>query len=142
MHHVAIMNTSWKLIPKILLGEKTIESRWYQTKRAPWDKAKAGDTIFFKNTGEPVSARARVTAVRQFELEGVEDVRRIIQKYGDDICLVNKNPKTWGKLPKYCILMRLERPTRIAKAFTINKKGFGSGVAWITVKNVRAIKKR
>ena len=56
MHHVAIMNKSWNLIPKIISGEKSIESRWYQTKRTPWDKIKAGDKIFFKNSGEAIIA--------------------------------------------------------------------------------------
>ncbi|MEI7477466.1 MAG: hypothetical protein WCJ81_02865 [bacterium] len=41
MDHVAIMKKSRKLIPKIVSGEKTIESRWYQTKRAPWNTVHA-----------------------------------------------------------------------------------------------------
>ena len=54
MDHVAIMNKSWGLIPKILSGSKTIESRWYKTKRTPWDKIAKGDTVYFKNSGEQV----------------------------------------------------------------------------------------
>lgn len=51
MHHIAIMNGPWNLIPKILSGEKTIESRWYRTRRAPWGGIRAGDTVYFKDSG-------------------------------------------------------------------------------------------
>jgi ASC-1-like (ASCH) protein len=67
MHHIAIMKKQWKLIDKILAGSKTLESRWYVNKRDPWNKVKVGDTIFFKNTGEPVTAKATVSKVLQFE---------------------------------------------------------------------------
>lgn len=41
MDHLAIMNPKRKLIPKILSGEKKIESRWYMMRVAPWDKIKS-----------------------------------------------------------------------------------------------------
>jgi ASC-1-like (ASCH) protein len=140
MHHVAIMNKSWKLIPKILSGEKTIESRWYQTKRSPWNKAKTGDTVYFKNSGEPVTAKATVTEVLQFALQNFSDVQTITQRYGKQICLVNPNPKTWDKLPKYCILLKLSHPKIVAKPWKINKKGYGAGAAWISIKNISDIR--
>lgn len=139
MDHVAIMNRSWKLIPKILSGEKTIESRWYKIRRAPWDKIKKGDTIFFKNAGEPIIAQAIVGGVMQFEIKSLANIDGIIQKYGKEICLVNKNPRTWGALPKYCILIRLRDPKAVARPFHINKKGFGAGVAWLTLDDISKI---
>jgi len=66
MDHIAIMKKSWGLLPKILSGEKTCESRWYKFKRDPWDKVKEGDTLWFKDSGEPVSVKARVRKVSQF----------------------------------------------------------------------------
>lgn len=140
MHHVAIMNKSWRLIPKILSGEKTIESRWYQTKRSPWDRIQQGDTVFFKNSGELIIAQAEVSQVMQFELEDVEDAEQIIKKYGKEICLVDTGPKTWGKKLRYCILIRLCNPQEVTKPFSINKTGFGAGAAWVTVKDINAIK--
>jgi len=38
MDHVAIMNKKWKLIDSIIVGQKTIESRWYKFKRDPWNE--------------------------------------------------------------------------------------------------------
>lgn len=138
MHHVAIMKKSWNLIPKILAGEKTIESRWYKTKRAPWNKARKGDVIFFKNTGEPVTVRATVTNVLQFEIKTITDATKIVTKYGKEICLVNTNPASWETMPRYCILLYLENPRKVAP-FKISKKGFGAGVAWITIDTISTI---
>src|SRR3989344_4912323 len=120
MHHVAIMSKSMDLIPKILSGEKTIESRWYQTRRIPWNKANVGDTIFFKNVGELVTAQAEISEVLQFEIPTPAVAQVIIEKYGKHICI------TSAKQAKYCILLRLRNPEIVNPPFQINKKGFGS----------------
>lgn len=140
MHHIAIMKKSWGLIPKILTGEKTIESRWYQTRRAPWGKIKIGDTIFFKNSGEPVTVKAKISKALQFEIKNLATAKNIIKKYGREICLVNKNPKTWNRLPKYCILIWLANPQSIKKPFNIDKRGFGISTAWLVVDDISKLK--
>ncbi len=140
MHHIAIMKKSWQLIPKILSGQKTIESRWYQTKRTPWNKISAGDKIFFKNSGEDITVEANVTKVLQFILNSEQDIQNIINKYGKKICLVNTDINSWKQLPKYCILIFLTNPKIITKPFKINKTGFGSATAWITTTNIQLIK--
>jgi len=135
------MNKSWKLIPKILSGEKSIESRWYQTRRTPWNRASFGDVIFFKNSGEPVTAKATVSEVIQFEFLGDEEIRGVINDYGKEICLVETDFKKWGKIPRYCVLMRLKDPELI-KSFEVSKEGFGTGAAWMTVERISDIIKR
>lgn len=139
MYHVAIMNKSWKLIPKIISGEKTIESRWYQTKRIPWNHINKEDVIFFKNSGEPIIAKAEVEKVIQFEIKNINDIKDIIKKYGDEICIVNKNLEVWNQKIKYCILIYLKNSKYIDK-FNINKTGFGIGCAWISVNDINNIK--
>ncbi len=139
MDHVAIMKKSWGLIPKILSNKKTIESRWYQTKRKPWNFIKAGDKVFFKNSGEPIIAKAKVSKVWQFEIKNIEGVKKIVDKFGSKICLINPNPKKWGQIPKYCVLIKLTKPSKI-KPFLIDKKGFGAGAAWISVNNIKSLK--
>jgi len=140
MDHIAIMNKSWKLIPKIISGEKSIESRWYQTKRAPWDKIKKGDRIYFKNSGEAISARAEVVGVKQFEFKQADDISAVLKKYGAKICLIDNDWKTWEKTPKYAILIDLVNPHIIKKPFQINKAGFGNAVAWIAINDILKIK--
>jgi len=139
MHHIAVMNKSWKLIPKIVSGEKKIESRWYQTKRTPWNNINPGDIVFFKDSGEPVSAKAEVLKVLQFELKSKESTKDIIEKYGKEICLVNTNLDTWNPKLKYCILIYLKNAEYLENKFNINRAGFGSGTAWITIDNINKI---
>jgi ASC-1-like (ASCH) protein len=125
------MNKSWNLIPKIVSGQKSIESRWYQTKRAPWNKIKIGDRVFFKNSSELVIASAEVSKVFQFELNDKYDAKNLIEKYNKKICLLNSNLDTWGKLPRYCILMFLKKAKYLDQPFKISKKGWGTGTAWL-----------
>jgi len=140
MDHVAIMKTGWNMIPKILSGQKTIESRWYQAKRAPWGKIKTGDTVYFKNSGEMVTAKAIVSKVLQCTIADISEAEAIIKKYGKKICLPNDNFVVWHPVPKYCILIFLQNSTLVKKPFHINKKGFGMPAAWLTVENIRTIK--
>lgn len=139
MHHVAIMKKTWNMIPKILSGEKTIESRWYQTRRTPWNSIATGDTVFFKNSGEPVSAQATVSKVLQFEFAHTEEIRQVLNRYAKQICLVQKDVAEWGSVPKYCVLVFLENPKKITPPFSISKKGFGTGAAWLTVPDIQGI---
>ncbi len=139
MHHVAIMKKSWGLIPKIISGEKTIESRWYQTRRAPWNRIQVGDIIYFKNSGEPIVAKTVISKVLQFELKNSIDAKKIVKRFGKDICLVERDVSKWGRLPRYGILMWLKNPQKIKIPFCINKRGFGASSAWITTSHIRNI---
>lgn len=141
MDHIAIMKKSWGLIPKILSGEKTIESRWYQTRRKPWDSIEKGDRVFLKNSGEPVSTKAKVLRVWQFEIRNAQEAKKIIDEFGNRICLANSDPAKWGRIPKYCILIELSKPSKI-RPFSINKKGFGMAAAWICTKDINLLKTR
>lgn len=141
MDHIAIMNRSWGFTEKILRSEKTIESRWYASRRKPWDAVKAGDTIYFKDAGRPVGARATVHKVMQFEGLVPRTVHRLLETYGaQDGIGPNEIPKfyTMFKDKKYCILMFLKGPVSV-RPFDIDKKGFGAMAAWMTVGRVSDI---
>ena len=140
MDHVAIMKPSWRLIPKILSGEKTIESRWYQTRRAPWNNIRAGDRVYFKDSGKYITAVATVSEVLQFTLNRLADAEQVVERYGKHLSLVNRDPSTWSSIPKYCILIRLIDAKPISQPFAINKQGFGSAAAWITVPSISNIR--
>ena len=139
MEHIAIMKKSWKLTEKILNGEKTIESRWYMSKCAPWDKIKTGETVYFKDAGEPVSIRAEVSRVMQFSELTPGKVKELLSKYGRDDGLSREAiPEFWERFKnkKYCILIFLKKAKAI-KPFQVNKKGFGNMCAWITTDKIR-----
>lgn len=136
MEHIAILTKKLHFDQKILAGEKTIESRWYVNRIAPWDRIKAGETLYFKNCGEPVTLKATVAKVMQFEGLDEAKVRDLLKKYGKQICITD--PEGWiPELIKknYCILIWLKDAIAV-KPFYINKSGFGISSAWLTVKRV------
>ena len=143
MQHVAIMKKSWELLPKILIGEKTIESRWYNNKYSPWNKIKKGEIVYFKNSGEPVTIKAEVDKVVQYENLTPEKVKQILKKYGQKDGLgINDIPKFYKRFKnkKYCILIFLKNPKQI-KQFYIDKTNFGTMSAWLCVDDVNKIRK-
>ncbi|HIH39807.1 TPA: hypothetical protein HA219_03760 [Candidatus Woesearchaeota archaeon] len=142
MQHVAIMKKSWGLIQKILSGDKVIESRWYKSKRAPWNKIKEGEIVYFKDSGNPVTISTEVDKVLQFSDLSPSKVSRILKQYGkDDGLSADKIPNFFQLFrdKKYCMLIYLKNPEKI-KPFKINKKGFGAMSAWISIDNVNKIK--
>lgn len=143
MEHIAIMRKSWGLTDKILNGRKKIESRWYSVKYKPWDGIKAGDTVYFKDSGEPVRIKAEVSKVMQFADLTPGRVKEILDKYGkDDGIEPEKIPEFFERFKdkKYCILIFLKNPVEI-NPLDINKTGFGAMSAWITVDDTSKIKK-
>ena len=143
MDHLAIMKKSWKLLPKILSGEKTIESRWYKNRVSPWGKIKKGDKVYFKDSGEPIMAMAEVFDVLEFSELNSAIVKKILVKYGAQDGIEKKEISKYYELFKdknYCLLIFLRNPKRIIP-FEIDKKGFGLMSAWITVNNISQIKK-
>lgn len=144
MEHLAIMNPSWKLINKILSGEKKIESRWYKSKIAPWNRIKEGEIVYFKDAGKAVTAKAEVEKVLQFEQYTLGQLGELIKKYGGKggICFPGSYDSTlaWTKDKKYCLLVFLKNAQKI-EPFKIDKTGFGNACAWICVDEIKKIKR-
>jgi hypothetical protein len=143
MHHVAIMKKSWKLLDKISFGEKKAESRWLKKKSNPWNRVRVGDTIWFKNSSEYVTLKANATKVLQFSNLTPEKTQRILNKYQKkDLGLTNKIPTEildYFKNKNYCIIVFFNQVKKV-RPFKINKRGFGAMTAWITIRNINAIK--
>jgi len=142
MDHIAIMKKEWKLTQKILSGEKKIESRWYLNKSAPWGKIHTGETVYFKDSGEPVSIKAEVEKVLEFSGLTPAAVKEILGQYGGaDGINVGDIDKFYGRFKdkRYCMLIFLKNPQKI-KPFEINKQGFGNMAAWLCVPDINAIK--
>ena len=140
MQHIAILKKSWKLIDKILSGEKKIESRWYKNKSAPWNKIKAGEVVYFKESGSPVTIKTEVEKVLQFSNLTPNKVKELLNKYGENIGIKANDFYEQLKDKNYCLLIFLKNPEKI-KPFQINKTGFGLMSAWICVNNIEQIKK-
>lgn len=141
MDHVAIMRRSWGLLPKIASGKKIIESRWYQSRRTPWDKITAGDTVYFKNSGEPVTLKSSVLKVFQFDNLTPAKVQNILKEYGKDDGIKKEDIEKFYELFKnkrYCILIFL-KDSNFIPPFNISKSGFGAMSAWLTVDNISKV---
>jgi ASC-1-like (ASCH) protein len=140
MDHVAYMSAAWGLLPKILSGQKTTESRWYQTKHLPWDKITTGDTIYFKNSGSPITLKAQVSQVIQFSDLNPSKIKSILDQYGQSICADSiNNFYDLVKDKQYCLLVFLKDPQSVTP-FNVDKRGFGAMSAWITVPDINQIK--
>ena len=137
------MRKSWGLTCKILTGEKKIESRWYHAKYPPWDRIHPDDTVYFKDSGEPVTIRAKVAKVIQFSDLTPRKVGEILRTYGKlDGLGIQDIPKFAARFKdkKYCILIFLKNVQKI-QSFEIDKSGYGNMAAWITVRSVASMRK-
>ena len=142
MEHIAIMRKSWGLTREILTGQKKIESRWYKARYPPWGRIKAEETIYFKDSGEPVTIKAEVEKVMQFSGLNPRKVKEILGKYGkDDGIGIQRIPQFRDMFmdKKYCMLIFLKNPRKI-EPFEINKSGFGAMSAWICTEDINKIK--
>ncbi len=139
--HVAILYKKGALLNKILSGEKTIESRWYSSKYPPWNRIKANDLIYLKDSGGPVRGKVMVEKVLQFNLTQ-EKSEELFHKYRKQICLNETDIAkflAWTKSKKYCILLFLKNPQAI-EPFQIDKTGFGNACAWMIVGDINKVK--
>lgn len=142
MDHLAIMKKSWGLTERISEGTKTIESRWYMSRYPPWDRIRAGDVVYFKDSGMPVSIKARVAKVLQFGDLTPNRVMRLLGTYGKRDGIERSEVKRYFSLFKnkrYCILIFLKDIERI-RPFNVNKAGFGAMASWITLGGIDRIK--
>ena len=143
MDHLAIMHKSWNLTQKILSGKKKIESRWYKSKCAPWNKIKKGETIYFKDSGESVAIKAKVAKIIQFSDLNSKKVKEILEKHGSELGIEKKDLLKFFKRfknKKYSILIFLKKPQKI-KPFKVDKTGFGIMSSWICVEDINKIKR-
>jgi ASC-1-like (ASCH) protein len=142
MDHIAIMQKTWGLTEKIVTGQKTIESRWYNVKYAPWGRISPGDTIYFKNSSEPVTIQAEVEKVLYFSDLTPARVHTILEQYSKDIGIEEPDIPKFFKMFKhkrYCILIYLKHAQHIPP-FEINKQGFGAMSSWICEEHISKIK--
>lgn len=143
MDHLAIMKKSWNLTSKVLSGEKTIETRWYKNKSAPWGRIHKGDAVYFKDTGCLVTVKATVSKVEQYSNLNNYITQKILSTHSTrdlGTTEISDEINAYTKNKKYCIIIHLIKPKKVEPPFDISKKGFGLMSAWIAVKSINEIK--
>jgi len=137
MDHVAILSKGW--LEKILSGEKTIESRWYEFRVKPYQGISAGDTVYFKISGVPeINTKALVKKALFFGDLDSTKIENILKEYASKIG-VDRSFAQEVNDKKYCTLIFLDNVEKI-EPFSIDKAGYGVGCAWISVENIDTIK--
>lgn len=139
MEHLAILSKRLNVLNKIISGEKTVESRWYEFKKSPYKIAIAGEVIYFKESGSPVCVKAKIDKTLFFENLNPEKIRDILSHYQKQIG-VDMSYFEEIKNKKFCSLIFLKDIEKIAP-FQINKKNYGIMSAWITVNSINELKK-
>jgi hypothetical protein len=127
---------------KIATGQKTIESRWYKVKYTPWGRISPGDSIYFKNSGEPITVQAEISRVINFSDLTPEKVHTILVDYCKELGIDEPDIQIFFEMFKhkrYCILMYL-KDTHHIQPIEINKQGFGTMSSWISVESIDKIK--
>jgi len=123
-------------------SEKTIESRWYKNRYAPWGNIAKGDIVYFKNSGEPVTLRATVADVLQFSNLNPTKVKKILTEYGERDGITKAETEKYYEMfkdKKYCLLIFLKNPEQV-EPFMVDKTGFGAMAAWIITEDIRTLK--
>ncbi len=139
MDHLAILAKKRKLLAKIISGEKTIESRWYKFRKTPYNNISVGDDVYFKESGEPVTVKAKVNKVLFFDGLDEEQIKAILKVYGERICIpLAYAKKLVGK--NFCSLIFIDK-AQLIEPFNIDKTGYGLMAAWITVDNINTLKR-
>jgi ASC-1-like (ASCH) protein len=139
MEHLAILSKKRKLLDRILSGEKNIESRWYKFKKPPFGNISIGDMIYFKESGCPVTAKAEIKNFIVYENLTMNKIVEIINDYGSQIG-IDMEYADEVKDKNICILIFLKNPNRI-EPFEIDKKGYGIMSAWISIDDIRKLRK-
>ena len=88
--HLALLVEPY--LGRIERGEKTIESRWYRTRQAPYRAAEAGDIVLLKRSGGPIRGWAEVGRAVYEDCHGfgAPSASRLVETYrhglgvGDD----------------------------------------------------------
>ena len=133
MDHLAILKDK-RWLEWILSEKKIIESRWSKFKRPPYGSITKGDTVYFKISGKMVTAKATVAKALFFNKLNHTKTEAILDKYGERIGVTRHwAAELAGK--NFCTLVFLKDAQRI-EPFSIDKKGYGSMTAWISITNI------
>jgi len=138
MEHVAIMNPQLGLLPKILSFQKRIESRWSLYKQPYWEKVKQGATIYFKNSGEPVTAKATVRQVERYTNLTPVVIDQLLKRFYAPLGLsLATLPSFYERVKqKRYLLLLFIHDVRSIEPFAITKKGFGLQAAFLSVDSI------
>lgn len=72
---------------EILLGKKTIESRFSKVKNPPFGTISSGDLVYIKPSGKDIIGQFRVKKVIFFDNFDLSDLSNLREKYEDELAV-------------------------------------------------------
>lgn len=123
--HLAILTKP--AIEAILMGKKTIETRFSRHKIAPFGRVEVGDLIYIKPPGEDLIGQFKAKKIIYFAGLEEKDMEEIFRKYDKQIGVgdqkINKQYQTDKKYSKFGTLIFIEQSERFITApIKIKKK--------------------
>jgi hypothetical protein len=94
MNHLAIYNSKAygeDYIEMMLVGRKTIDSKFSYRKTAPYLRIKPGDRIYLKESSGPIRGRVTVGKVVNQELRDPEDVMSFLAPFKKELGLQSES---------------------------------------------------
>lgn len=127
--HLAIFSEPY--LSLVCTGEKTIESRFSQTKITPYDRVNKGDVILVKESGGYVKAVFVAGNIKFYTFLNEKRLGEIEQTYGRSIC-THYDPNFWESRldANFATLIEITE-LRILKPFLIDKN---DRTGWSTLK--------
>lgn len=130
-HHLAIFTQP--LLDLILLGKKTIDSRFSKIRCAPYRKVDAGDLVYLKESGGCVKGQFTVSKVETYmdlTPDLLQDIRR---NYHRQIFPNTEWQDFWEKwsVSKYATIIHIDNVITYQNPFPIQKK---DARAWVLLK--------
>lgn len=129
--HVAIVTPS--VADRLVSGEKTIETRFSRTSRAPYGLVQPGDWIYFKVSGAQIVARARARRVRNLSELNHRLITTLKRKYGKPIA-ADEGYWEAKQTARYGVLIWLGRVSRVIEPPEVPRQ-YGSG--WICLSDLQ-----
>ncbi|MGQ9547746.1 MAG: ASCH domain-containing protein [Roseiflexus sp.] len=127
--HLAILREPY--LSRILMGVKTIESRFLRVRTAPYGCVAAGDRLLLKRSGGPITATARVTDVAFYDNLTPTRVAALIDQYAGGLCLDDDMLKR-AQRSRYAVLIWLGDVAPIEFPPLLNKR---DRRAWVVLKS-------
>jgi hypothetical protein len=127
--HLAILREPY--LSRILMGVKTIESRFLQVRTAPYGRVAVDDRLLLKRSGGPIAATARVAKVALYDNLTPARVAALIDQYAAGLYL-DDDVLDRAQRSRYAVLIWLSDVTPIEHPPLLNKR---DRRAWVVLES-------
>jgi hypothetical protein len=127
--HLAILREPY--LSRILMGVKTIESRFLRMRTAPYGRVAVDDRLLLKRSGGPIAATARVAKVALYDNLTPARVAALIDQYAAGLCL-DDDVLDRAQRSRYAVLIWLSDVTPIEHPPLLNKR---DRRAWVVLES-------